>query len=204
MSFIIIHFQLIILVRTLSPVHSHDLSRGALLLQGSQCAHGAINEMEKGLIARVKAVQAGTIPVLGASAVAKEADVTRLACLGQCGKFGCTKFGLRLGFDQVGEGCLVDLAQEVSPVHIVIAGIQVAVVFQSQRPAAGFREDAQARGPAHILPQSDLKMLDEDPADIVPDPFIKDCAAISWRETSANSSVIILNSDRGYRFCLGR
>ncbi len=90
------------------------------------------------------------------------------------------------------------------PVRKVVTGIQFAVVFQGERSASGFREVALARGSAHVLLPSDLKMLDEDPADNVPDPFIKKCAAISWRVIFANSSVLISNSDWGYRFCLGR
>ena len=55
-----------------------------------------------------------------------------------------------------------DVAKLVAGVDVMVAGVEVAVVFQGQPPAAGLGEQAQGRWLAHPDAQLDFEKLDKD------------------------------------------
>ena len=69
----------------------------------------------------------------------------------------------------------MNIAKFVIRFNKVIARVHVAIVLKSQRRSASRRMDAQAVH-ANMSAKSDIKDLDEYFADIVGQPFIKDCA----------------------------
>jgi len=72
---------------------------------------------------------------------------------------------------------MLDVAQQVVRLHEVIAGVEVAVMLHGQGVAAGFVEDAYARGgELHPVGQRRLEGLDKDLAYVVEDPFVEDGA----------------------------
>ena len=59
-------------------------------------------------------------------------------------------------------------------IDVVVAGIEVAVVFECEAVAAGFAEDAEGwvnPGPCF---EGGVKHLDEDFSDVMADPFVED------------------------------
>ena len=114
--------------------------------------------------------------VFGAAAVAGEAVVAFDAVLGQRVLFVLTELGLLRAGDHVADALLVDVAQAIIRIDEVVAGVQVAVVLDDQRLAAGLGEDAQARILAQPRAERHVKKLHKDLADVVAHPFVKDRA----------------------------
>jgi len=56
----------------------------------------------------------------------------------------------------------------------MVAGIEVAVVFENESGAAAFGKDAEGAGVAGETAESDIEVLNEGCADVVADPFIED------------------------------
>lgn len=78
------------------------------------------------------------------------------------------------GVDEVGEGIFHDVAEVVFGIDVVVAGIEVAVVFEGESVAASFAEDTE--GGVHAGPcfEGGIEHLDEDFSDVFPDPFVED------------------------------
>jgi hypothetical protein len=56
----------------------------------------------------------------------------------------------------------------------VVAGIEIAVVFEGEGAAAGFGEDAHGGRGADPVAERGVEELDVDTSDVVPDPFVED------------------------------
>ena len=68
----------------------------------------------------------------------------------------------------------LDIPQPVPGLDEVIAGVEIAVVLQGQRVAAGFGKDAQRGGQSQPGGKGRLEQLNKDIADVVRDPLVKD------------------------------
>ena len=72
---------------------------------------------------------------------------------------------------------LADVAQKVLGLDKMVAGVEIAVVLQGESMPAGGIEDAHAGGgQAQPVSHGRLKGLDEYPAHIIADPFVKNGA----------------------------
>src|SRR5262249_17478036 len=78
--------------------------------------------------------------------------------------------------DQRAQRILDDVAEFVLRINVVIARIEIAVVFNRQRRTTSLTKDAEALLDSQPALQSDIKNLHEVPPDIVSNPFIKNGA----------------------------
>jgi len=157
-----------------------DLGRGtALVEEPGHEFHGGVDVCEERLVSRTQVVEAG-VPswcvdeaVPGAAAVACEPDVALEAVLGKSIAF-CTPEGLLfLGCDEFDHRCFGDVAQQVVRFDVVVACVEVAVVFHRQCQAAGLCKDAQSAPFAVPRAECDIEMLDEDLPDVCADPLVE-------------------------------
>src|ERR1017187_4681812 len=98
------------------------------------------------------------------------------AILRQSLVFGVTEFHLRPGKHLAVERAILDVAQTVLGIDIVVAGVNAAVIFHRHTFAAKLTIDADLRTQAHVLGHERLEMIDQDFAQIVFAPFVKDLA----------------------------
>ncbi|MNT84897.1 hypothetical protein D3C72_2249910 [compost metagenome] len=80
--------------------------------------------------------------MLGTAAVAREAVFALLATARQARALVLAEAAQRHAGGQLPKRLLHDVAQAVFGIDIVVAGIEVAIVFECQAPTAGLREDA--------------------------------------------------------------
>lgn len=160
-------------------LHDHR-GRVVALQQLGHDLHRAVDVAEKQLVAFAEVVQTGFAvgtlgeAVFGASAVADETHIAFAAIAGQGIAFCLAKSPLLLAGHELAERRFVDIAQPVFGFDIVVAGIEVAAVFQSQSQSAGWLEDTQTRFVAGPGGEGFVEDLDVNAPDIVPYPFTKD------------------------------
>ena len=112
--------------------------------------------VEEFFVAGAEVVEAGFAvrrqveAVFGAFAVAVFFDFAGSAVFGEGGLFVEAELGLLGGGDHVAEGLVHDVAEFEFGVDEVVAGVEVAVVFEGEAFAAGFGEDAEGGGEAHF------------------------------------------------------
>jgi len=160
---------------------SHDLGRGTPLAEepGHEF-HGGIDVGEERLVPLAQVVEA-RVPcwcvdeaVPGAAAVAGEPDVALEAVSGKGVAFRTPEGLLFLGCDEFEHRCFGDVAQQVVRLDVVVACVQVAVVFHRQGKAAGLCKDAQPARFAVPRAECDVEVLDEDLPDVGADPLVED------------------------------
>lgn len=137
---------------------------------------------EKAFVSSAKVIQAilavGRFnePVFGAAAIASEKNRTFTAVSWQFVPFVAPEFPLKRRCHKLRYRRLHDVAKVIIGVNEVIAGEQVSVVFHRQAVAASSRMNAQTRLKTQPCLQCHLKLLDENPSDIVANPLVKDGA----------------------------
>ena len=117
--------------------------------------------------------------VLRALTVAGEEKTTLAARLRQFVPLVLSKLPLFVRAYQFGHGRLQDVSQQVIWLNEVIAGIQIAVVFQRQGQAAGACEDADRSCPAKPARQRRIKVKDEGVANVSVYPLVEDLDEVS-------------------------
>ncbi len=173
----------------------HDVGGGAVFLEEfSHGAHVGIDVGEEGFVGGAEVVEAGVAvggedeAVLGAFAVAGEADFAVTAVFWEGVGFVVAKFGLGGGVGHLLEGSVEDVAEVIAGVDVVVAGIEIAVVFDGECGAAFFGEDAEGGTEAEPVSEGDVEELDEGFADVVADPVVED---------DGEESAVVLREDAG-------
>ena len=115
-------------------------------------------------------------PVFRAAAVAGKAPCALSALRGQAVAFVLSERVLPGGRRQIVDGGLGDVAQFMGGIDIVVAGKNVAVMFDGQLAAARFGKPAQRRWRAEKNAEHGVEILHEHPADVAAPPFIEDGA----------------------------
>ena len=114
--------------------------------------------------------------MFGALSIAGEAHIAFKAVPGQCVPLGVAEVFLLLDIGERSQRVVEDVAQLVFWINVVVAGIEIALVLDGQRGAAGFREDAKAGLHPEPGSQRDVEDLDESNPDVIAHPFIEDGA----------------------------
>ena len=109
--------------------------------------------------------------MLGAPAAAGRQHVALPAPTGQGALLGNAEAGLSGAFRQNRQGFGEDIPQPVFWIDAMVAGIDVAIVFDHQRPAALFGMDADRRGVADPGIECPFEVHDEEFAHIVTHPL---------------------------------
>ena len=110
----------------------------------AHCLHRFVDVVEEDLEAGAEVVEAG-LPVrcryesvLRAAAVTCEAHFALATILRQCGQLVLPKLQLLIRSDQFNHVFLFDVAQFVLWSDEMVAGVQIAIMFNDQRSSAGF------------------------------------------------------------------
>ena len=111
--------------------------------------------------------------MLGAFTVAGITYFALAAVVGECVAFILAELALEFRADHVAQRLVQDISQLVLRIDVVIAGVDIPVVFHRHGGAAGGAEDAEAASHSHRVTQCDIKDLDEYLADILPYPFVE-------------------------------
>lgn len=175
-----LHHCLLDLLHLFHRQQVHDLIRVAPAAQqvGHQL-HRVVDVVEEQLVSGAQVVQSwlaiGRVDeaVAWAFAITGEQHFTITAVLGQAVELVLAEFTLLVRANQLDQVSLFNIAQQERRFDEVVAGVQVAVVFQGQGVAAGGLEDAQA-GLAHPVCQGCVEGLHEDLANIPAHPLIED------------------------------
>ncbi len=136
--------------------------------------------VEERLVAGAQVIQPGLAigrecePVARALAVAGETHLTLPTVPRQRVALGLAEGSLLVGGDQLQEMGLLNIAEKVLGLDEVIAGVQIAVVFERQRIATRLSEDAERAADADPRPKRGVEHLDEDLGDVLPDPLVED------------------------------
>ena len=156
----------------------HDIGRGAPLCQfAGHEVHRRADMIKKGAIAGAKIIQTALAgrrlnkAVLGTAAIADKAHFAVAAVLRQGIALCLAELMLFVHHHNLGQRNIHDIAEFVIRLDIMVAGIDIAIVFHRHRQAAGFVKDAQSRRRTRPGSQRDIKNLHKDPADIMPHPF---------------------------------
>ena len=99
-------------------------------------------------------------------------------------------------FQQIEQRRLADVPQTVHLGDEVIALIKIAIVLDDRNIPAGGAEDAQRMILAIRRPGGLFKALDDDPPDVLPDPFIEDVAEEGAEGFRRRRS--LAHADRGF------
>lgn len=105
--------------------------------------------------------------------MAGKAKIAGPALFGQSVSLVAAKLRLPVAPDHVTHRDVIDPAQTVLWIDVMIATIQAAIMFQRQRVAAGFRKDAKRGRLPHPHPDLRIKELNKDAAQIIAKPLIK-------------------------------
>ena len=138
-----------------------------------------INVAEEIFVTGAKIIQSrlarggGHEAMLGAAAVAGEAHGAGAALLGQGVVLVIAELHLLRAIDGVLQRVRHDVADLVLRIDVMVARVEVAVMFHHQGRAAALGEHAQRRAQAHPAAQRDVNVLDKDRADVVQQPFVK-------------------------------
>jgi len=135
--------------------------------------------------------------ILRAPSVAHVQHLTFAAIARQRFLLGLSKGLLGRAFQQIEQRRLADVPQTVHRGDEVITLIKIAIVLDDRNIPAGGSEDAQRMILAIRRPGGFFKALDDDPPDVLPDPFIEDGAekgAEGFRRRRA-----LAHADRGFR-----
>ena len=158
----------------------HDLIRVTTAAQQfSHQSHRAVDVVEEQLVSGAQVVQPRLAiwgmdeAVARAFAITGEQHFALAAVLGQAVELVLSEFTLLVRRNQLDQVSLLNIAQQECWLDEVVAGVQVAVVFQGEGVAAGGLEDAQA-GLAHPVCQCGVKGLHEDLAHVAPHPLVED------------------------------
>lgn len=133
--------------------------------------------IKKRAVAGAKIIQAGFArrgldkAVLGTAAMADKAHFAFAAVLRQGVALGLAKLMLPVHHHNLGQGNIHDVAKFVIRLDIMVAGINIAIVFHRHRQTTGFVKDAQPRRRAGPGCQRNIKNLHKNPPDIMPHPL---------------------------------
>ena len=114
--------------------------------------------------------------VLGATTVAEAKKFAVSALTRQRIAFILTEFFLKIGLNQFDKRRLGDVAEAVVRIHVVVAGVEVAVVFEREGAAARFAEDADSTARVDPVAERDVEYLHKRTTDVSGDPFVKNRA----------------------------
>src|SRR5919202_2670508 len=130
---------------------AHDVRRRPICAQlGRHQPHRPVDMGEEGLEPGAQIVQAGLAvgcveyAVLGAAAVADEANFTLTAVARQRLALGEAELPLPVGADHLDQRNILEIAELVVRLDEMIAGVDIAIVLHRERRAARLLEDAQA------------------------------------------------------------
>ncbi len=127
--------------------------------------------------------------ILWTTPVAKPFDLATLALCRERIAFVIAELSLLGRGHKFHEVRFVNVAELVARFDEMIAGIHVAVVFERRAISAGGGVDAQKMA-AEISFQRDVEHLNENLANVVPDPFFEDIH---------EEAAVLLTSDRAFR-----
>src|SRR6476620_2883611 len=159
----------------------HDLVGEATAPQrGCHEPHRAVDMVEELQVAGAQVVQPRLTvrgqgeAVLGASAVAGEPHVAGAAVRLQRVALGLAEGHLLGGGDQLEQVPGADVAEQVVRLDEVVARVEVPVVLERDRRAAGLRVDAQGTGHPDEARQRGVEHLDVHPPDVAAYPLVED------------------------------
>ena len=159
----------------------HDLGRSPATAQFmSHEAHGPVYVPEELPVAGAEIIQPRLSirgfdkSVLGAFSIAYKPDRTAAAIFRQALELLPPELLLLGRAGYAVHASLHDIAQKVSRLHKVIAGVHIPIVLHGQGRSAGLGEGADAGRRSRPGGQSHIEDLDEDPAHILLHPFIED------------------------------
>ena len=122
----------------------HDFGGGALLaIEVRHYFHGGVDVLEELLISRAKVIKAPfaigspSETVLGAFAVAGESNRAIAAIFWEAVAFGLAKGLCHGAIGELSEARIHEVAQFVFGVNVVIAGVEIAIVFHREGSTAG-------------------------------------------------------------------
>ena len=112
--------------------------------------------------------------MLGTLAIAGESYVALLAIGRKSRSLGSAETSLLLRCNQRSHGALHDVAEPVLGINKVVALVEIAIVFNRERPPALGSEDTQRL--RHAIPrlECDIEDLYEDAAHVLNDPAVED------------------------------
>ena len=115
-------------------------------------------------------------PIFRTPSVANKLHFAAAAVFGECIAFIGTEFALERRIHHLLNGVFCDVAYMIVRRNEMIAGVEIAVMLNSECVAARFVEDTEAWVVAQPRFQRDIKNLHENSADVVDYPLIKDRA----------------------------
>ena len=158
----------------------HDLvGEAALPQQIGHSPHRAVDVTIKQLVSSAEIVQArfavgrSDKTITWALAVTSKQHVAFAAVFRERVELVAAKLPLLRRAYQLGNRGVDNIAQQIVGLYIVVAGIEIAVVFKSERVAARRRHDAEIVL-AHPTAKCDVEGLHKHGADVAPHPFIED------------------------------
>lgn len=166
------------------PPHPlHDVGGSSPLPQlGSHKLHVGIDVLEKQLVSRAEIIQA-FLPirrteeaVLRALTVAGKANLAFAAVFWERIPFILAELALLRGADQAQQGTINHVAQPVLRIDVMVARVEIAIVFDGHGVTARPTKDAQAGLHPHPGLECDIKKLDVKSPHIAPHPLVEDRA----------------------------
>ena len=109
----------------------------------------------------------------GQPPLANETDFAVSAVLGQRVSLVCPKFSLECRIHHVSNRRIYDISKMVSRKNVVVAGVEITVVLNRHRIAAGFAENAEAWIVTHPCLECNVEDLYVDFPDVVHHPLVK-------------------------------
>lgn len=141
--------------------------------------HGGVDVLEELFVGGAEVVETpfavGGVSetVLGAFAVAGEADAAVATVLGEAVALGLAKGFCLRAIGEFTEAVVHQVPEFVFGVDVVVAGVKVAIVFHCEGAAAGLGEITKAAGDAEPFAEGDVKELDVGFADVAFDPGVE-------------------------------
>ena len=141
---------------------------------------------EEEFVTRAQGVQpcvarlGGDKAVLRALAVAERAVLAAEALARQCVALGKAELQLPLRPEDVAQGIVSDISEQVFGVDEVVARVDVAVVLYDERLAACLAHGADTRRHVHIVGQRGVEELHEASPDILAHPYVEDAYGKRW------------------------
>src|SRR5258705_3776920 len=158
----------------------HDLiGEPATLEQVRHAAHGPVDVVEEHPVSGAQIVQAGFAVRRLAKAVARAFAITGEqhlavpAIFRQRIELVAAELALSGRGHELEQRRLADIAEQVVGLHVMVAGVKIAIMFDRQRVTASRRKNAGAGLPDPVG-EGGVEGLYKDLSDIAPNPFVKD------------------------------
>lgn len=142
--------------------------------------HGLVRMFEKGLVSFTEVIQPGlTIrsfkeTVLGAFAITDREEPALAAGASQGVPLVSAERALLIRCHEIDHWRCEDIAEIMVRFDKVVAGIEIAIMFQRHAEAAGGSEDADGPGLSEPSRQGAVEVHDKHPPHVAPHPFVKD------------------------------